>query len=270
MIFLFSLSRMTSLPLNFNSTADLPTYVVLLAFGIPFFGGLILYFYKTRHARSWRKGIFPASLKPNEDNFLEAYLALGARLMIIDYPSSKGKVQFINQYFNRYFKFANYNFSDSLVFSFRYPIQTKSVTDWMKAHLKTEGQRSQVVYFLTGLAMVRGGLNRKELDFLKQINHDLDLKPSNLTQILSIFAAYHQNREQTETKQRPSDRKKYAYDILNVSKDASQAEIKKAYRKLAKIHHPDHFATASLSQQKMAAEKFMEIQRAYEELMDKN
>ena len=261
---------MKSLLLNLNSTADLPTYIVLLAFGLPFLGGISLYFYKTRHARSWRKGVFPISLKPNEDNFLEAYLALGARLMIIDYPSSKGKIQFINQYFNRYFKFANYNFSDSLVFSFRHPIQTKTVTDWMKMHLKTERQRSQVVYFLTGLAMVRGSLNQKELVFLNHINAELDLKPSNLTQILSIFATYQQNRKQTGAKQPSPNNKKYAFEILNVSMDTSQEEIKKAYRKLAKIHHPDHFATGSLSQQKMAAEKFIEIQRAYEALIDKN
>ena len=187
--------------------------------------------------------------------------------MSIDYQSTKGKVQFINTYFARYFKFANYNFSDSLVFSFKHPIKTDSVTDWLKKHIPSEGGRSQVVYFLTGLAMVSGKLSRSELIFLKQINKELELQDSNLTQILSIFASYYQKKEENQTSDKGKKENKYAFEMLGIKSDASKEEIKKAYRKLAKIHHPDNFANASSSQLKMAEEKFIEIQRAYESLI---
>ena len=49
------------------------------------------------------------------------------------------------------------------------------------------------------------------------------------------------------------------YDILGVSKDASQDEIKKAYRKLAAIYHPD-----KAGDDPYAAEMFDEISKAYE------
>lgn len=241
--------------------------LVILLFGIPFVGGITLYVYKTRHARSWRNGIFPQTLKPTEDNFLEAYLALGAKLMLMNYQESKEKIQFINQYFNRYFPAATYNFGDSLLFSLKYPIRTETITDWMKLHLKDEGERSQIIYFLTGLALLNGRMNSSELNFLKKINADLDLNPENLTKIIAIYAAYSEHRKEKEEQRSAPQSKKYAYEILGVSKNASLEEIKKAYRKLVKIHHPDNFAAGTESQQKMAAERFIEIQNAYESLI---
>ena len=47
------------------------------------------------------------------------------------------------------------------------------------------------------------------------------------------------------------------YEVLGVSKDASEAEIKSAFRKLAKKYHPD------VSKEPDAAEKFKEAQEAY-------
>lgn len=255
--------------LTFEPAAELPNWLVILLFGIPFFGGIILYTYKTRHSRSWRKGIFPQGLKPTEDNYLEAYLALGAKLILLDYQESKEKIQFINQYFNRYFPASNYNFGDSLLFSLRYPIRTKTITDWMKMYLTNEGSRSQIVYFLAGLALINGKMNSHELAFLKQINQDLELPPENLTKIIAIYAAYARHKKENLNKNQQKDSEVYAHDILGVSKNASIEEIKKAYRKLVKIHHPDNFARGTESQQKMAAEKFVEIQNAYESLMEK-
>jgi len=55
------------------------------------------------------------------------------------------------------------------------------------------------------------------------------------------------------------------YNILGVKKDASDAEIKKAYRKLAMKYHPDH-----TKGDKGAEEKFKKISEAYAVLSDKD
>ena len=58
------------------------------------------------------------------------------------------------------------------------------------------------------------------------------------------------------------------YETLGVSRNASDSELKKAYRKLAMKYHPDkHHATENKSA-KDAEEKFKEISEAYEVLSD--
>ncbi|KAI8148276.1 hypothetical protein BJV82DRAFT_591484 [Fennellomyces sp. T-0311] len=60
----------------------------------------------------------------------------------------------------------------------------------------------------------------------------------------------------------PQLSKRDPYDVLGVSKTASQGEIKKAYYALAKKYHPD------TNKEKDAREKFVQIQEAYEILSD--
>ena len=62
-----------------------------------------------------------------------------------------------------------------------------------------------------------------------------------------------------------TDKSKY-YTILGVSKNASQDEIRKAYHKLAKEHHPDKFVNSSDSEKKYHENKMKEINEAYENL----
>ena len=60
-----------------------------------------------------------------------------------------------------------------------------------------------------------------------------------------------------------AEQKRDYYEVLGVQKGAAEAEIKKAYRKLAKENHPDLHPD-----DKAAEARFKEINEAYEVLSD--
>jgi DnaJ like chaperone protein len=57
-----------------------------------------------------------------------------------------------------------------------------------------------------------------------------------------------------------------AYAVLGVSRSSSDAEVKKAYRRLLSQHHPDKLVAKGLPEEmmKLAAQKTHEIKQAYE------
>lgn len=55
------------------------------------------------------------------------------------------------------------------------------------------------------------------------------------------------------------------YEVLGVSPNASNDEVKKAYRELSRKYHPDSYANNPLAE--LAEEKFKEVQEAYDQIM---
>ena len=56
------------------------------------------------------------------------------------------------------------------------------------------------------------------------------------------------------------------YQTLGVSRDATDDEIKTAYRNLAKKYHPDNYAESPLAD--VASEKMKEINEAYDTIIE--
>ncbi|CAM8944663.1 unnamed protein product [Rhodiola kirilowii] len=96
----------------------------------------------------------------------------------------------------------------------------------------------------------------KSLFFSPPIQLPSLLKPTNFS--TSIKSSVQTYTETTARKSRPSS----LYEVLRVSRNATPAQIKSAYRTLAKKYHPDACS------QSFDAQDFMEINKAYLTLSD--
>jgi len=112
--------------------------------------------------------------------------------------------------------------------------------------------RLQLLHFLFGIAQADGQVSQAETSKLQEIAGYLRISKSDFDSIMAMFVKSADN----------------AYKILEVEKSATDDEVKKAYRKMAKKYHPDRVVTENEAIKKGAEEKFKEVQKAYETIQN--
>ncbi|MBT8236450.1 MAG: TerB family tellurite resistance protein [Bacteroidia bacterium] len=110
--------------------------------------------------------------------------------------------------------------------------------------------RLQLLHFLFGIARADGAISRSEESKIREIAGYLRINLRDFESIKAMFI-------------KEADR---AYKILEIQKTATNDEVKKAYRKMAKKYHPDKVRTDNEAIKKGAEEKFKEVQKAYEQI----
>ncbi len=110
--------------------------------------------------------------------------------------------------------------------------------------------RLQLMHYLFALAKADEVITPDEMDMLHKISGYLNINPHDFT---SIKAMFYKDAES-------------AYKILEIDKSASDNELKAAYRKLVKKHHPDKVRHLGEEHLKGAQDKFLKIQEAYEQI----
>ncbi len=116
-------------------------------------------------------------------------------------------------------------------------------------------------------AWADGRLDRAEEQLLLHICHRLGI-PEFLFHQLERMIRAQQEGQYRDSKRQDGGKSSLeeAYAMLGVSADASNAEIKKAYRRLMSQHHPDKLVAKGLPEEmmKVATRKTREIRQAYE------
>ena len=109
-------------------------------------------------------------------------------------------------------------------------------------------QRLQLFHYLVQIAIADGDFAKSEKGVLEAIGATIGLNGADIGSVIAMFY------KDTNS----------AYTVLGISPSATDDEVRTAYRKMAMKNHPDKVATLGPDVQKAAAEKFRQVQEAYE------
>lgn len=110
--------------------------------------------------------------------------------------------------------------------------------------------RLQITHFLFSIANADRRVSDAEARKIQEIASYLRLSEKDFESIKAMFFKSTDN----------------AYKILEIEKSASDAEVKKAFRSMAKKYHPDKLQHMDEAYRKGAEQKFLKVQEAYEQI----
>ena len=128
-------------------------------------------------------------------------------------------------------------------------ISSRQVCIQIREHM-SHASRLQLLHFLFGIAKADDFVIEKEVEEIRKMAGYLYINQHDFESIKAMFYDASEN----------------AYKILEITKSASDDEVKKAYRKMAKKYHPDRVRDLGEEHIKGAKEKFQSIQSAYEKI----
>jgi len=108
--------------------------------------------------------------------------------------------------------------------------------------------RLQILHFLFGIAQADGKVSEPEVNIMSEIAGYFRVNHQDFE---SIKAMFFKNADS-------------AYKILEIQKNATNDEVKKAFRTMAKKYHPDKLQHMDEAYRKGAEDKFRKVQEAYE------
>ncbi|WP_321515745.1 TerB family tellurite resistance protein [Marinifilum fragile] len=128
-------------------------------------------------------------------------------------------------------------------------IPVEEVCRQVQVHLDYSS-RLQLMHFLFGIAQADGSISSSEQAIIDKISYYLGIQGNDYSSIKSMFV------QDTDS----------SYKILGLTKDATDEEVKKAYKKMAVKYHPDKVSYLGEDVQEAAKEKFQKVNEAFEKI----
>ena len=110
--------------------------------------------------------------------------------------------------------------------------------------------RLELIHILYGLSASDGHVHPDEVHVIQTIANYLNINNNDYESIKAMFA-----RDEEAS-----------YRVLEISKSASDTELKRAFRKMANKYHPDKVSHLGKEMQKLAEEKFKAVNDAYQQI----
>ena len=216
------------------------------AFLGPIGGILAFYFASMAEEASYVQGE-QARLQGQRNSFLMSLLVLSAAVIKADGKTTSQELATMRSFFTRNFGAqagveAEEIVKELLTKEYNLYEVCGQIRSYMDYH-----QRLQLYHYLVALGAC-DGLHQREIDILETIATYIGLSNA---EVDSIFAQFLPSNDSN-------------YRILEIEPNATDEEVKKAYRKMAIKYHPDKVATLGEDVQKAAEEKFKAVNQAYE------
>ncbi|MDD2386112.1 MAG: TerB family tellurite resistance protein [Bacteroidales bacterium] len=183
-------------------------------------------------------------------DFMLTFLVLSAAVMKADRVVKKSELEFVK-------RFLLSNFSES---------ETKEALQILKELLEKDiplddvcqqvrrnmsnPLKLQILHYLFGISAADGVVHKDEINLIEQIATKIGLTQHEYKSVMSMFVP------ETDS----------AYEILGIDKNATNDDIKKAYRSMAIKHHPDKVASMGKDIENAAKKKFQSINEAYNKI----
>jgi DnaJ-domain-containing protein 1 len=218
---------------------------------------------------------FSARFKFTPKNLRLAYKVVGCHVVVRDAGERREQYIFLISYLKRRFPNTEpMQLSDIPNMHEIYP-ETQEVFTWLNKHLDEE-HKLQFIDFMVDLAFHNEKLSKREMNLIYFAGRVFGIPHNEVKSILTMRYKFYQDkrkreqehRRKTRATRRPSvNLKKQALQILGLSPSVTDFdEVKKAYRNIAKKHHPDRFYNDSEQEKEKAHERFTAINTAYEYL----
>lgn len=183
-------------------------------------------------------------------DFAMSLLVLSAAVMKADGRVVKSELEYVKKFFLQQF---GVDETERLILMLReilkQEINISDVSQQIGQYMDYPS-RLQMLHFLFGVAMADGQIDISEVQVIESISGFMGIHNSDFASIRAMFVKNINS----------------AYDILEITHESTNEEVKKAYRRLAVEYHPDKVAHLGEDIRKSATEKFQMLSAAYEEI----
>ena len=187
---------------------------------------------------------------PRQQDFSASLLVLSAAVMKADGVVKKSELDYVKRFFLSNF---GQEQAEKYILTLReilkQDIQIAEVSHQIGRYMDYSS-KLQLLHYLFGIASADGQVHDLEINVIETIARYMGIYTSDYESVTAMFV------------KKVDD----AYTILGVDPSASDDEVKKAYREMAKKNHPDKVAYLGDDVRKAAEKKFQEINDAYDRI----
>jgi DnaJ like chaperone protein len=193
---------------------------------------------------------FERKRKPGttQGDYMLSLLVLVAAVMKADGKIMRSELDYVKASFKRNFGQQSANEAVKILKSLiNKDIPVNDVCNQIKINMDYSS-RLQLMHFLFGITAADGVVDPREQELVNFIARSLGISEADYISIESMFV------KKTD----------WAYKVLEIESNATDDQVKKAYRKMALKYHPDKVSYLGEDVQLAAKEKFQKVSEAYD------